>query len=601
MGLKIRIKDGATFQFDDDKEMITFGRDKSKCDVHFPEDDTRVSSEHFALKRVLGIYQLVLGNKSVLVNNEEGYDGQKLDPVASLRLSSAGPELVVETIRGGALPATDIGGGRPEGMHTKVRRTEEKVRSVRKLAIGAGVLAVVVGVVLTLRQETAFGELEKGLEVTRESIESGLDSAQSDEVEKLRSRVQASEERLKKMGKPMRAKIRAAVAKWQPSVYHVQVKGKGGGRRATGTAWVVGPDLLATNAHVAVAFAQKGPDETVVCRSNQAPHQDFEVEAITIHPGYARFGELLQSRVPIGGDGAPISFIPACDVALMKVKLDGRSLGEPLELVPTDTVKTSLTAGMELGFVGYPTEAMMGGGVNLERPEPTTQLGNLTAVTDYFVGRAGPDEEQLVQFNMPAAGGASGSPVFNAEGKVIAALNAGNFAMTAQGKRVPIGGVNFGQRVDLVHELLQGTADAAMRVRFAIWRKRVNTLVRERAQSFASSYQQMLLNDLKQKNPKVDHLEEVFSRDGAGESKPFAVTRDGTYYALIVSKVPIEVGIQIKPDNKAWAKGKMSKTMWSHWGFAAKQGWSLRFRAYSANSTAIDHFLKLFRVVLKNG
>jgi len=599
MGLKVRIKDGATFQFDDDKEVISFGRDKSKCDVHFPEDDTRVSSEHFALKRVLGTYQLVLGTKAVLVNNEEGYDGQKLDAVTTLRLSPTGPDLVVETVKSGTLPSTDIGGARPEGAHTKIKKTEQKVQSVRKIAIGAVVLAIVVGVVLTLRQEAAFGEIEKDLEVTRESIESGLDSAQSDAVDKLKARVQASEDRLKKMGEPLRAKIRAAVAKWQPSVYHVQTRGKGGGRRAGGTAWVVGPDLLATNAHVAVAFANKGPGETVVCRSNQDPHQDFEVVSITIHPGYAKFAELLANRSPISGSGGPISFIPACDVALMKVKLDGRSLGEPLDLVPADTVKTSLTAGMELGFVGYPSEAMAGGGINLERPEPTTQLGNLTAVTDYFVGRAAPEEEQLVQFNMPAAGGASGSPVFNAEGKVIAALNAGNFAMTAQGKRVPIGGVNFGQRVDLVHELLQGTAEAAMQARYATWQKRVDSLVRERAQSFAGGYEKFLITNLKKKNPKVDHLEELFAHEGAEESKAFTITQDGTYYALVISKVRAQVGIQIKPGDKPWAKGKMSKTMWSHWGFNAKKGWPLKFRAYSGSKTSVDHFLKLFRLVMK--
>ena len=83
---------------------------------------------------------------------------------------------------------------------------------------------------------------------------------------------------------------------------------------------------------------------------------------------------------PTSGDQA--SFIPACDVGLLYVAADA-DLGPALPLAPT-AVLHALEAGEGVAFVGYPWE-----GVKLHdasRPQPTSQIGHITSLTDVFNG-----------------------------------------------------------------------------------------------------------------------------------------------------------------------------------------------------------------------
>lgn len=86
------------------------------------------------------------------------------------------------------------------------------------------------------------------------------------------------------------------------------------------------------------------------------------------------------------------------------------------------------------------------------------QSGIVTAVTDYWLAPAAFEKRFSVQHNMGATGGASGSPIFNSRGQVVALLNAGNIIGTinAQGNvvRAPSAAmINYGQRVDLLRDI----------------------------------------------------------------------------------------------------------------------------------------------------
>jgi hypothetical protein len=104
---------------------------------------------------------------------------------------------------------------------------------------------------------------------------------------------------------------------------------------------------------------------------------------------------------------------------------------------------------------------------------PQTKLGNITVVTDYFNVRRRPDANQLIQHDLGATGGASGSPIINAQGEVVAVLSAVNFYFLDDGSiRIPSGvGINFGQRADLVRELLDGTAQDKLASYEEQWRE----------------------------------------------------------------------------------------------------------------------------------
>ena len=128
----------------------------------------------------------------------------------------------------------------------------------------------------------------------------------------------------------------------------------------------------------------------------------------------------------------------------------------------------------------------------------------MTRVTDFFQGEAATNAAQLVHHDLPGVGGASGSPVLDARGRVVALHSAGSFSFLprfdlgsggvlrnahgeASVQRIPMTGHFFAQRVDLLHELLDGSAMARHDDRVAAWRARFAEL-RERGHGFVRDH-----------------------------------------------------------------------------------------------------------------
>jgi hypothetical protein len=143
-----------------------------------------------------------------------------------------------------------------------------------------------------------------------------------------------------------------------------------------------------------------------------------------------------------------------------------------------------MQAGEPVGYVGYPSENTASS--TPQRPAPTTQLCAITGITDFFLASREPEYAQLVQHSCGATGGASGSPIVDRNGEVVAVLSGGNIINLFKGigpggtlvfERAPSAvGVNFGQRVDLLRELLEGRANDAQVPRTAAWRKQVGEI-----------------------------------------------------------------------------------------------------------------------------
>jgi predicted component of type VI protein secretion system len=278
---------------------------------------------------------------------------------------------------------------------------------------------------------------------------------------------------------PPAAPPRAAPREWadvlaerKNGVYLVLVQSPGKQDSPQGTAWSVAPGVLATNAHVAELFTEIGPNDRLICRSNTNPPKDLRVSGVTVHPGYTEFARQQAAYYPVDPDtGARLSFPATYDAAVMTIiDADRDKQAPPLELADAATL-AKLKETAELAYIGYPQEGSIEGGVNARMPEPHQFVGNLSRKTDVFLSAANDARSNLLQYTLIVQGGASGSPVFNRDGKVVG-LVAGNDVIGRgnQGVRIMVSGKSFGPRADVVRELLDGTAAAMLTPVAAEWR-----------------------------------------------------------------------------------------------------------------------------------
>lgn len=436
--------------FETDGE-IRIGRDVD-ADVEFPAESTDVGHDHFRLYHQAGVWKFGINSKyRVRSKGKDIFDGQEVDGVMEVQLGGAtGPKLRIEAVkqqRGNAMPTADQ--GQAKTMSGLVEGAQKNIKMIA--GIGAAV-AVVVAAAITM-QANKTSQNTEALSGQAERLDTLLTDM---------TRIERS------------ADFSSVLAPITPSVYLVDFA------RTTesvptpvgpvGTAWVVerpsGERVLATNAHVAEAYymlekglqdgsIQPGTIEFVV-RSPEAPHDEIVIEKIEIHPGWELFQQKAQQMMQAQQQGFMEQFdmLPAAyDVALLIPKA-GSELPTPLTLADED-VLTGIKPGMPVGLVGYPSENLITS--NRQAPNPTRHTGNVTSQTDFFLS---PDSKdgQLIQHSIPNAGGASGSPIVNADGVVVAINNAMNFAMTPTGRTPNAAMINFAQRVDLVAELLDGSA-----------------------------------------------------------------------------------------------------------------------------------------------
>jgi S1-C subfamily serine protease len=118
-----------------------------------------------------------------------------------------------------------------------------------------------------------------------------------------------------------------------------------------------------------------------------------------------------------------------------------------------------LDSGYRVAYLGFPMEGLSGGGVDAHNPVANMQSGILTSVTDYWLAKAPFEKSLLLSHNLGAAGGSSGSPIFNAQGEVVGVLSAGNIIgqldmATGKPARAPSAVmINYAQRIDILKDI----------------------------------------------------------------------------------------------------------------------------------------------------
>lgn len=256
------------------------------------------------------------------------------------------------------------------------------------------------------------------------------------------------------------------------------------GRKLTneiGTAWAFAEDKFATNAHVAVAIKEAAQQlkiqlASALLKSYAKEEGCNDLDALKKKVGEAKFEQLCKQAIQFvqqntksvsaaifinGAHGKCYTIThyqihqrygakgTAVDPDVAVLTIQGKH-DTFFKIAKQDTLH-SLKAGDPIAFLGFPMENLVHNNVNLDNPVASMQTGNIVAVSDFELKDSGKDANLLIRHNLPSTGGASGSPIFNKNGEVVALLYAGHIIRQQDGTRAPSAAmINMSVRVDLL-------------------------------------------------------------------------------------------------------------------------------------------------------
>jgi hypothetical protein len=436
-------------ELDGRNDRIVFGRDAEVCNVVFPAEETLVSRRHFALERKLsGAWTVALfGDPFVAINGEPAENGREVHAGDVIELGKRGGPSFEVTGIDDALTSKLA----PTQMQEKAADPRTEARRARRWALAGVALAVIAG------GGAGLAWLVSSQQSTR------LDRAVAELADR---QTRAASESI---SAATRERLLAAS-------YVVLIRYASGHERATGTASPIAPNLLATNAHIVELAEELGKGDKLFVRAPGPGGQSYEVVEAKKHPGYTAFSKFLREDpiFVVSVRDCPTCFpselseSPSYDVGTLRIG-DEFKLSPILEIA-TPQELADLKPGTALAMAGYPLERIRGSEVQPIGATPTLSLGMVTALTDFFNLPAEPGQRRMVQHNLPGTGGNSGSPMVTPNGKIVALHNAGSYINVPNVGRVPNAAmIRYGQRADMLADLVAGRAEATLAEDRAYW------------------------------------------------------------------------------------------------------------------------------------
>ena len=154
------------------------------------------------------------------------------------------------------------------------------------------------------------------------------------------------------------------------------------------------------------------------------------------------------------------------DVGLLQTSDIGFGSIERRVTLATSNEVYRLRVGDPIATLGFPGE-LQGGETEDISPIATFKDGTISALRPPYQGETFTSRDTyIVQHNLDLSGGTSGSPIFDARGRVIAINNAGIdviFDIGGRQARVSQAALGFGIRADKIRELLNQASVAAKR------------------------------------------------------------------------------------------------------------------------------------------
>ncbi|MCA9293194.1 MAG: trypsin-like peptidase domain-containing protein [Phycisphaerales bacterium] len=390
---------------------------------------------------------IVGANERVLRRLKEGERTQVAGGV-TVEIGDGGPRIRVSPADS-TLPGTTQGkAGAAPLAHLPKDVVDAARRSGRRFKTLAGVSAALFIVVALV----VWGVYRSGASNTAQAI----------------SQAATVKNQLDELESGARDRMQAVLAAASSSVWLVGVEDARGAFTPVGTAWTVAEGQLATNAHVAVALEEaRSAGLRAVARGTSGEAGPLLLGDALVHPAYRSWARVFTDQLVAraGGFVEHMGFVVPGDVALLEVAQGDAGAPLPLAQSPSDAV----SPGSVIGYAGFPMENVAG------LPSQQSVVGRVSGMTDFFFQADQPDQMYLIHHNAVTVGGASGSPLLNAKGEVVGLVCAGSFVFTANRQRAPIG-LNYAQRVDLVAELLDGSAQANQDHRDGEWRARFEEL-----------------------------------------------------------------------------------------------------------------------------
>ncbi len=415
------------------KDAITLGTDAS-CDVRFdPTWDKSVSAQHCTLEFRGDAWWAKDSSKDGLFVAGRKVSLEKLPPGAVLELGKGGPKVQVDFVSASAATAPATAAPRPTVVADPPFVPHAAAPAAAAPATRAGQgpnwkMVAAAGVLLAVIAAIVIG---KFLPTGKAPVSVTPDGGPT----------KAADQALADVAKEYQNAVGLVV------LVHEGLEG--GAQIPLATAWAVGPRVFATNSHVSTPVSEvlaKGGAAYIVI--NRTTDKKLRIIKAVIHPKYG------SHEINFEGKGHALEGA-SYDVGLLYVEEDAPKV---FKLAPRSELE-KLDSGYRVAYLGFPMEGIAGGGVEVRSPVATMQSGIVTSNTDFWLAQSSFEKRYLVQHNMGSAGGASGSPIFNARGEIVAILNAGNVigqVSFATGKviRAPSGAmVNYAQRVDLLRDI----------------------------------------------------------------------------------------------------------------------------------------------------
>ena len=423
------LAESRTFDFGTDQ--IVFGRE-SNCDVVFPPEARMVGRQHGRLYRqISGDYLIeAFGDHYFEVNGYRHEQGQPITDNTTIRLGNAkGPLVRVRMARAEA--TSDLGTTIDEAPPTS---TGMIIAHVKRAIVALAVVVVAGGAGLWWMDHQTSARVQQ--------ITQQVDDMHAAIAEQVKNAF-PSPDALRK------------------AAFAVILNDRTKGPKVIGTAWPLQAGMLVTNAHIAAVMDSLKPGEQLFVHRLDG-QGSIPVTGKRFHDGYKAFNDFVDQAIHTSQGFAAltdgVAMPSAYDVAILEVD-PAANLGDYLQ-VSDDPA--ALAAGAPLAFAGYPIEGT--GAQNLAQfsPNPQVQFGRVTALSDYFLFHADASNALLVENSLPATGGASGSPIIDASGKVVAVLSGGTVDFR-DGVRSPSAVMlNYAQRADLINNLIDpGSFDLA--------------------------------------------------------------------------------------------------------------------------------------------
>jgi len=428
---------GHRFNFDTPRD-LRFGRHPDN-DVAFDANIDRDASTRHAELRLVGdgywLFDLGSANGTFVDGVRLAPDGMLIDRAVEARFGAAGPTCRLEvtgaraeppptTIRDGVPRevAPPVPQGRRFGAGTVAGIVDEALRRARTSGRRQGVTVAIVVAVSAATIGAAAALLLRSRPAAMKRELAALVGAQAGANDAERARLQQKiDELAQRLGRGKE------IPKANHGAVFLVVSRGASGPDGFCTAFAATPKRLLTNAHC-------------VQLADELRRKGNKIEVVPNGGGPARPVVAMKKS---SGFHASSSRIGA-DVGWFEVEGD---LPDRVKLAPKEAAE-AVSVGDAMSTYGFPGRLADTGA-----PEATYVAGVVGRITT-LEGRPGSAaEQQLLQHSAFTSAGTSGSPLFDAEGRVIG-INAGGYLDDGPTAR-PLPGYNFGMRIDLAYGLLE--------------------------------------------------------------------------------------------------------------------------------------------------